>query len=151
MSAGRICQRVVVTATPGESVRTAASRMAENDVGTLVVVEPAFPNEAIGIVTDRDITIRGVATGLNLDITPVSQIMTTPVHSVPEHTPIEQAVARMASKAARRLVVTGEDNRPVGMLSLDDVLYLLSAETASVGRLLKQQQAHVRAEHPATA
>ena len=151
MSAGRICQRVVVTATPGESVRTAASRMAENDVGTLVVVEPAFPNEAIGIVTDRDITIRAVATGLDLGITPVSQIMTTPVHSVPEHTPIEEAVARMARTAGRRLVVTGEQNRPVGMLSLDDVLHLLSAEATSIGRLLKQQKPHVRGEQPATA
>jgi CBS domain-containing protein len=125
--------------------------MAENDVGTVVVVEPNFPNEALGIVTDRDITIRGVAPGLSLDITPISQIMTTPVHSVPEHTPLEQAVARMASTASRRLVVTGEQNRPVGILSLDDVLGLISVEAASIGRLLKQQQPHLRAEQPATA
>lgn len=149
MSAGRICHRVVVTATPDESVRKAASRMAENDVGTVVVVEPIFPNAAIGIITDRDIAIRGVAPGLNLDITPVSQIMTTPVHSVPEHAPVEQAVARMASTASRRLVVTGEQNHPVGILSLDDVLGLVSTEAAAIGRLLKQQQPHLRAEQPA--
>jgi len=146
MSVGSICSRVVATATPGETVRTAARRMADNDVGTLVILDADGTRPAIGIITDRDVAIRGVASGLDLDRTPVSQIMTTPVHSVNESTPIEQALARMANSATRRLLVTGDLDRPVGILSLDDVLHLLSAEAGSIGRLLGTQQAHVRGE-----
>lgn len=118
MSVGRICSRVVATATPTETVRTAARRMADNDVGTLVIIDPEGARPAMGIVTDRDVAIRGVASGLDLDRTPVSQIMTTPVHSVNESTPIEQALARMANSATRRLLVTGDRDRPIGILSL---------------------------------
>lgn len=104
MSAGRICSRVLVTAAPGESVTAAAGRMAEYDVGTVVVVE-GEPGAPVGIVTDRDIVIRGVAAGLDLTQTPVSQLMTTPVRTVDEATPIEQALGSMAASATRRLVV----------------------------------------------
>lgn len=148
MSAGRICSRIVVTATPAETIRAAAARMAEHDAGTLVVVDPEGTHAAVGILTDRDITIRGVAPGLNLDGTPISQLMTTPVHSVNEATPIEQALTRMANAATRRLVVTGDEGRPVGILSLDDVLDLLGTELESVGRLLEKQQPHVHPERP---
>jgi signal-transduction protein with cAMP-binding, CBS, and nucleotidyltransferase domain len=120
--------------------------MADNEVGTLVVVEANGPHPPIGIITDRDIAIRGVASGLDLDRTPVSQIMTTPVQSVNEATPIEQALARMASAGTRRLLVTGDRDRAVGILSLDDVLHLLSAEAGSIGRLLGAQLPHVVGE-----
>ncbi|HEY7505944.1 MAG TPA: CBS domain-containing protein [Gemmatimonadales bacterium] len=145
MSTGRICSRVVVTASPTETVRTAALRMAENDVGTLVVVSGDDPLRAIGIVTDRDIAVRCVAAGLDSGATPISQVMTTPVHSIDENTPIEQALDRMASTATRRLVVTGEAHRPLGILSVDDVIDLISEEAASIGSLLKRQRPHVRA------
>jgi CBS domain-containing protein len=145
MSAGRICSRVLVTAAPGESVLAAARRMAEYDVGTVVVVEGDGPHPALGILTDRDIAIRGVAAGLDLARTPVSRLMTTPVHSVDEATPIEQAVGRMAASATRRLVVTGTESQPVGILSLDDVLDLLSAEAGAIGRLLGKQHPQVLA------
>ena len=151
MSAGRICSRVVATATPAETIRVVARRMADNDVGALVVVSGNGALRATGIITDRDITTRCVAAGLDLDRTPVSQVMSTPVQSVNEATPIEQALARMASTAMRRLVVTGEHDRPVGILSLDDVLDLLAVEAGAIGRLLSKQQPHVEAERPARA
>jgi CBS domain-containing protein len=136
---------VVATATPEESVRVAARRMVRNDVGTLVVVEGGGVNRPIGVVTDRDITIRCVAAELDPDHTPISSVMSAPVHAVEEHTPIEQAVTRMASGGTRRLVITGDQGRLVGLLSLDDVLGLLVEEAASIGRLLETQQAHIPA------
>ena len=148
MSAGRLCSRVLVTATSNETIRTAARRMAENDVGTLVVLEAAGVR-AVGMLTDRDITIRAAAEGLDLDATPVWRIMTTPVQGVHEATPLEQALARMAASGTRRLLVTGDVGRPVGILTLDDVLDLLSAEVGAVGRLLERQQPHIRMEQPA--
>lgn len=143
MSVGRICSRVVVLASPSESIRAAARRMAENDVGSIVAIESN--GTAIGVLTDRDIAIRCVAANVDPDKTPISKVMTTPVQSVYEHTPIEEAVSRMAVAATRRLVVTGEEGKLIGILSLDDVLDQLIGEVGSIGRLLTKQQPHITA------
>ena len=143
MSAGRICSRVVATASPDETIGAAARRMAEYDVGTIVVLEGDRAKRAVGIVTDRDIVTRCVAEKLDPEATPVSRLMTTTIQSVGEHTPIEQALARMGSAGTRRVVVTGEADRLVGILSLDDVLGLLVEAASAVGRLLEKQQPHI--------
>jgi CBS domain-containing protein len=145
MSAGSICSRVVATAWPTESVRVAARRMAKDDVGTVVVVEADGPDQAIGMLTDRDIVIRCVAGGLDPDATPVSKVMSTPVHAVDEHVSVEDAIAKMAGTATRRLVVTSRDRAAIGILSLDDVLDLLGEETRSIGRLLEKQKPRIPA------
>lgn len=145
MSAGRICSRVIATASPTETVQTVARRMAEYDVGTLVILATDGSSRAAGIVTDRDIVTRCIAEGRDPAKTPVSELMTTPVEWVDEDTPIEDAVAKMASTAARRLVVTTHADRVVGVLSLDDVLNMVIAEAGAVGRLLEKQQPHIPA------
>lgn len=145
MSVGRICSRVVATASASESIRVAVHRMADHDVGTLVVVDFTRPSQAVGIVTDRDITIRSMARRYDPDATSISEVMSTPVHTVEEHTPVEDAVAIMARLGIRRLVVTGEDNRLVGLLSMDDVLGVMIDEAAAMGRLLEQQKPKIPA------
>lgn len=145
MSAGRICSRMVATAWPNEQIRVAAHRMAEQEVGTLVVVEGDGAGGAVGMVTDRDIALRCVAAGLDPDHATVAQIMTTPVKAIDEDTPIEEAIARMAEKGTRRLVVTGEGKRLVGILSIDDILGVLIEEAGPIGRLLEKQSPSVGA------
>ena len=145
MSAGRICSRMVATAWPDEPVRVAARRMAEQEVGTLVVIESDGTGEAVGMVTDRDIALRCVAAGLDPDRATVTQIMTKPVKAIDEHTPVEEAIARMAERGTRRLVVTGEGKRLVGVLSIDDILGLLIEEAGPIGRLLEMQSPRVGA------
>lgn len=145
MSVGERCSRIMATAWPKESVRVAAQRMAENDVGTLVVVDPDGSTQALGILTDRDIATRCVAGNLDPDRTPVSRVMTAPVHTVDEHATIEDAVAKMAIAGTRRLVVAGKGGAALGILSLDDVLDLLIEENASIGHLLEKQKPHVTA------
>jgi len=83
-----------------------------------------------------------VAGGLDPDETPVSQIMSKPVYSVDEDTPVEEAVAMMARAATRRLVVTTPRHALVGILSLDDIVDLLAREARSISRLLERQQPH---------
>lgn len=144
MSIGRICSRVVATASGSETIRRAADRMAELDVGTLVVVGPNYPRKPIGILTDRDLALRCI-TGRYSEETTIAAVMTTPVHSVDEHATLEEAVDAMARAGTRRLVVTGEDNRLVGVLSLDDVLEVIIQETSAIGRLLEQQKPKIPA------
>jgi CBS domain-containing protein len=119
--------------------------MAEYDVGTVVVLEGDRLDHAAGLLTDRDVAVRCLAQRLNPDETTVSQVMTAPVHTVSEDTPIEEAVAHMAGVGVRRLVVTGEQGRVVGILSLDDVMEVLVGEMNAIGRVLEKQQPRVPA------
>lgn len=145
MSVGRISTRVIATVSPDESIGAAARRMDEYDVGSLVVVSGDSHSRAIGIVTDRDIVVRCVAKKVDAEETRVSDVMTTPVHSVSEHLSIEQAISRMVSAGTRRLVVTGDEDRVLGVLSLDDVLGLLFEETEAIGQLLEKQKPRIPA------
>jgi signal-transduction protein with cAMP-binding, CBS, and nucleotidyltransferase domain len=142
MVVGTLCRRKIATVSPEETVRAAASRMEEDDVGTLVVVEPYKTDRAVGILTDRDLAIRCVAHGFSPESTSVSQVMSSPVHTVDENAPIEFALTEMAAAATRRLVVTatGAGDRVVGILSLDDLLGLLCDQAALLSTLLQKQR-----------
>lgn len=134
MSVGKICVRAVHTAEAGETLRAAGARMRDHAVGCLVVVDrKGLP---AGIVTDRDLMLRCVAEDDSPDAVSVAQAMSTPVVSVHESTPIEDALAQMVSAGVRRLPVVDSSGKLVGILALDDVLDLLSEEVTSVGRLL---------------
>lgn len=137
MSVGKICTRTVFTTTPTEKVRRAARLMLEHNVGSLVVVE--LGGAPVGLLTDRDIAIRCVAEEMDPDTTAVSQIMTTPVTTVQEDTPIEEAIRKMEASQIRRLVVVDYSDRLAGLLSLDDVLELLGEESETIGRVLQTQ------------
>lgn len=145
MSAGRICSRIMATASPDESIRAAAARMAEYDVGTLVVLKENRGSHAVGVITDRDIATRCVAEKRDPDDARVSEIMTKPVVSVNDHMSIEEALEKMADAGTRRLIVTGEGGRVAGILTLDDVLGLITRETAAIKVLLDKQQPKVPA------
>ncbi len=137
MSVGRVCSRVVATAATGESVSAGAARMAQFGVGSLVVVDE--DRNPVGILTDRDVALRAVGAGLDPGATPVSQVMSAPVRSVDESTPIEEALAVMERGGVRRLVVTGEGGILAGIFALDDALELIAEEVARVGRILAKQ------------
>jgi CBS domain-containing protein len=142
MSVGQVCSRILATVSETETIRTAAERMGELEVGTLVVVSRGHPRHPVGIVTDRDLAIRCL-TGLVSEETPVSRVMTAPVKTVDESTSLDAALDIMARIGTRRLVVTGSGNQLVGLLSLDDVLEVLVGQMTAVGNLLQQQQPRI--------
>ena len=119
-----------------------ARRMAENNVGAVVVQDEAGGAPA-GVITDRDIAVRCVADGLDPDQMRAEDLMSSPVRTVYEHVPIDQALARMAEASTRRLVVVGEGNAVAGMLCLDDVVSLIAGEMDSIGRILAGQSPSV--------
>ncbi|MHC4932670.1 MAG: CBS domain-containing protein [Planctomycetota bacterium] len=137
MTAGRVCVRSVHVAAPDESVREAARRMREADVGTLIVLDEK--RNPVGVLTDRDVTLRCVAEARDPDETPVSAVMTAPLLCVAESAPIEEALRRMAGIGARRLGVTDESGQLAGVLSVDDVVDLLVEEAETIGRLLQRR------------
>lgn len=139
MSVGRICTRRVLIARPHEDAQVAARRMADHELGTVVVL--GGDDRPIGILTDRDITVRCVALGKNADTVAVAELMSSPVVTVGESCPIEDALRRMKQTGMRRLVVTedGDPTRLVGVLAIDDVVSLIAEETRMIGELLDRQ------------
>ena len=140
MITGTLCRRKLATVSPGESLRSAARRMEDDEVGTLIVVEPSNVHRAVGMITDRDLALRCIARGLDPDSTSVSQVMSSPVHTINENAPLEFALSEMAAAATRRLVVTGKGDEAVGIISLDDLLGLLCEQAATLGMLLQKQR-----------
>lgn len=135
MSAGKICSRIVVFATEGETARDAAGRMRENNVGTLVVVDE--DRRPIGILTDRDIVMRVLAQDRDPFVTTLDEIMTRELRTIRESTAIEEALRIMRTAGTRRLVVVADDGTLAGILSVDDVLELLAGEAAAIGALIR--------------
>ncbi|MCC9608334.1 CBS domain-containing protein [Blastopirellula sp. JC732] len=138
MSVGRICVREVDVISPDESAQAAAQRMNSRKVGTLVVVDSrGLP---IGIVTDRDLTVRVLAAGKDGATTPISEVFRGPLKTVHEDTSVEETIRAMRAGPYRRLPVVGDRGELVGLVSLDDVLELVSEELASIGWLLEDEE-----------
>jgi CBS domain-containing protein len=137
MSVNKICIRDVDTACPGETVEVVAQRMHQRAVGSLVVV--SNESEPIGIVTDRDLVARVLAKGISPVETNVREVMTPGPKTVFEETPIETALALMRSGGFRRLPVVDRNYQLVGLITLDDILMLLTEELTQVGRLLEKE------------
>ncbi len=137
MSVGRICVREVNVASPEETVREIARRMAEQGVGTLVVLDDA--KRPCGLLTDRDLVLRVLATGEDPATTRVADVMTRDPKTIAEGSPIESALGLMRAGSFRRLPVIDRGGRLVGIVSLDDVLALLAEEFAQIGGVLQQQ------------
>ena len=137
MSVERICQRNVDTAEPDESAFQAAERMHQRTVGSLVVVDKV--GAPIGIVTDRDLTIRVVAAGRDAYTTPVRDVMTPRPKLAQPGTPIETALSMMRVGGFRRLPLVDEEGRLAGVVALDDILMLLATEFNRVGRILESE------------
>jgi CBS domain-containing protein len=143
MNMGQLCSRVVATAMEQEFVTRGAERMAEFDVGCLIVLNRDM--QPVGIVTDRDIALRVIGRRLDPDQTTLGDLMSTPLRTVREETDVEQALDVMERHGVRRLVVTSNGNGLAGLLSLDDVQEHLSRAAASAGRVLERQSRHAMA------
>ena len=110
--------REVRVATPGQSIRDVAKIMAEIDAGAMPVGEN---DRLVGMITDRDIAIRGVALGKGPE-TPVREVMTTEqVLYCYEDDEIEKVAKNMGDEKVRRLPVVNKEKRLVGIVSIGNI------------------------------
>jgi CBS domain-containing protein len=103
---------------PGATLKEAAQKMRHLDVGAMPVCED---DRLVGMITDRDIVIRGVANGAMPDDAIVTHTMTMPVHFCFEDAPVDVAARIMSDKQIRRLAVLNRQKRLVGIVSLGDL------------------------------
>lgn len=102
----------------GASLREVALIMKEQDVGDVLVCDE--DGHLCGIVTDRDLVVRGLAEGRDPDDTPVGDVCSHRIVTLRGDAPIDEAVRIMRDNAVRRIpIVDGEE--PVGILSIGDL------------------------------
>ena len=109
---------VVEFATPTTSAKDAAHQMHEKHVGALPVVDD---EKVVGMITDRDICCKVIATGHSAGRTQLDEIMSKDVATCFEDADIGEATSLMVDKHVRRLVVVNHDNKLVGLLSIEDL------------------------------
>lgn len=103
---------------PGATVAEAAVRMRAFDVGFLPVVRGT---EVVGVVTDRDIVVRGMADGRDPQRTPVGDIMTTALVCCEEDTALDAVARSMVVMEVRRVLVLAQGGGPAGTIGLSDL------------------------------
>jgi CBS domain-containing protein len=130
MQVSEIMSKGIVCVNSEDSIRKVAELMRDEDVGALPVLENDRP---VGIVTDRDIVITCVATGYDLE-KPVSHAMSDQVISVKENQDIMEVSKLMQENKVSRILVTDNQEHPIGMVSLQDLSFEdedIAAETVS--------------------
>lgn len=122
---------------PEATAREAAVLMRDNDCGAIPVVGSMEKLNLVGMVTDRDLAVRGVAEGRDLE-TPVGDLMTVDPAAVDPDDPIEKVRDLMIRERIRRVPVVGDRGRLVGIIAQADLAREdAAASDREVGRIVE--------------
>ena len=119
MRCSEVMKSQVQTISAGDSIQSAAAKMAVANVGFLPVCDEAA--RVVGTVTDRDITVRAVARGRSPSECPVAEIMSRDVVTCRPDDDLETAERFMAGYQKSRMVVTDVGGKVAGVISLSDI------------------------------
>lgn len=122
--------------TPDTMLQRVAEMMVENDCGEIPVVENAASMKPVGVVTDRDITCRTVAKGLNPLTMTAAECMTTPCVTVKPDMPLDECCRVMEEKQIRRVPVVDTSGACCGIVALADVAR--HAERRETGEVVRE-------------
>lgn len=117
MKISEIMTRSVDVARPSDTVQQVARRMSELDTGFMPICDG---RKVQGVITDRDIVIRVVAEGGDVNA-PVSQYFTSDVEYALETDNVDKVVDRMGDQQIRRMVVVDANKDLVGVVSIGDI------------------------------
>lgn len=126
MKVSEVMTTEVETISAEQTAREAASFMLRADAGSIPVCDGS---RVIGIITDRDIAVRGVAEGRGPD-TPVSELMSDGIICAYEDDDVETVAQRMSDEQIRRLPVLDADDNLCGIVSLGDLARETRGQTA---------------------
>jgi CBS domain-containing protein len=127
MKVSEVMTREVQTIRPDQPVQEAASFMLSTDAGSIPVTEG---DRLIGMITDRDIAVRGVAKGYGPE-TPVRELMTGDIICARIDDNIEDVATKMSEARVRRLPVIDSEEKLCGIVSLGDLSREADDETAN--------------------
>jgi len=117
MKVSEVMTRSVATVSPEQTAREAASFMLSNDAGSIPVTDG---DRLVGMITDRDIAVRGIANGRGPD-TSVRELMSDNVICARVGDNVDDVATQMSEAQVRRLPVVDENDRLCGIVSLGDL------------------------------
>ena len=123
-----------VVVNPETTVAECAKLMDRHEIGALGVVQEG---RLVGVLTDRDIVIRAVARDQDPRAIRAGDLATPNVVTIPAAAAVEDAERRRSENAVRRLFVVADDGRPVGILSVDDLIALRNPDSAAAQQILE--------------
>ena len=127
MKVSEVMTRDVQTVRPDQPVQQAASFMLSADAGSIPVTDG---DRLIGMITDRDIAVRGVAKGYGPD-TPVRELMTNDIICARDDDDVDEVASKMSEAQVRRLPVIDDQDRLCGIVSLGDLSRDADEDTAN--------------------
>ena len=134
----------VVTTDPGTSLRDIAQTMEDENVGSVVVLNG---DEPVGILTDRDVTVRCVARGDDPDTVTAEDAMTEDLVTVNAHDSIDELIETFDAAGVRRMPVV-DGNELAGIVTLDDIAVLLSVELGGIAEEMDSLSSVIRSGSP---
>jgi CBS domain-containing protein len=141
MQVGEVCNRDVVIIDRNDPISDAAKLMRLHHVGDVVVVEKrnghCFP---VGILTDRDLVVEILANDIAPDTLLAGDVMSFDLITVRENEGLPEAIKRMRDKGIRRMPVVSADGSLQGILTMDDLLDLITEQLADLVMLVGREQ-----------
>jgi CBS domain-containing protein len=140
MNIGDIRTTRVIVTHPDQPLAQAARLMRQEQVGSLVVLDPRDPQRRpIGMLTDRDIVRGQLFKGADLYCLTVGDVMSMHPLCLGIETNLAAGIDAMNARAVRRAPVTDRDGSLVGIVTLDDLLPAVAAELYELAKLIKSQ------------
>ncbi|MCB1934484.1 MAG: CBS domain-containing protein [Nitrosomonas sp.] len=140
MTISELCNREVIIVDAEDSALEAAQLMRKHHVGTVIVMkEQNSIRKPVGIVTDRDLVVEIMATELDPAVITVGDIMVPELVTVKEDTGIFETIQYMRRKSVRRSPVIDDNGSLVGIITMDDLLQLLSEELSELTKITARE------------
>ena len=141
MSIGKACTKKVAVADQATTITAAARQMRKRHVGDIVVIRESKGKKIpVGMVTDRDIVLAVVATGLDPAVFTVGDLIMRDLVTCREDLGILECIQQMRLHGVRRMPVLAKDGGLLGIVAVDDLIRLLAEELADVAKLISREQ-----------
>lgn len=144
MEAQDIMTKDVVWVRENESVKDVATKMDESDVGSIIVLDNNSKSVK-GIITDRDIVIRGVRSNNDINSLKAADVMTTDVVTATKKNNVDDIIDLMSNNQIKRVPIV-DNNQLVGIISLGDLSqsYMLEDEAGDVLNDITKESEYTR-------
>jgi len=129
---------------PDDMVIKAAELMKSSNIGSIPVIENEQTKKLVGIVTDRDLTLKIVAKGLDAKSTKVESVMTRKVVTCRAEDDLQKALDAMAEHQLRRIPVVDNDNKILGIIAQADVATRVNQPEKTAAMVKEISQSNVK-------
>ncbi len=140
----KCCREQVVAVSPDTPAVEVARVMGEKNVGSVVIV--SGDNRPVGVLTDRDLTVRVMAQERNPGEVRAGDIVTRDVITFRDSMGVYEAIQKMTAEGIRRMPVVDDAGKLIGIVTMDDIVRMLGEEMAAIAKNIEKQSPPMQKE-----